>query len=89
VTPRVRLFSTMFAMQLVAYSLMCLNFRAVAQAHYLWSALTDFALATLSYFVIRKIAASNETFAGWAGYSLGGVAGSFAGIWLSVEVLGK
>lgn len=81
-------FIVLFCIQVVSYSLLCINYRAVAQAHYWQSAITDFLIATMSFFVIRKIAKSEDTFHGWAGYALGGVVGSFLGIWLSKLLLG-
>lgn len=79
----------MFAIQIVSYSLLCINFRAVAQAHYFWASLSDFAIATLGYFVIKRLANSDNTLHQWLGYSLGGVAGSLLGIWLSTVILGS
>ena len=48
----------MFAIQVVSYGLLCMNYRAVAQAHYLWASLSDFAIATLGYFVLKHLATS-------------------------------
>lgn len=79
----------MFAIQLSSYTLLCINYRAVAQAHYLWSSLSDFAIATLSYFVIKRIAHGENTLHQWMGYALGGVAGSLLGIYLSKVILGN
>ena len=87
--PKLKEFTTLFVIQVISYSLLCINFRAVAQAHYIQSAITDFIIATLSFFVIRKIAKSEDTFHGWAGYAFGGVVGSFLGIWLSKILLGS
>ena len=86
---KIKEFLVMFFIQVVSYGLVCINYRAVAQAHYLWAALTDFTIATLSYFVIKKIAHSDNTFHQWFGYALGGVVGSLFGIWLSTVILGK
>jgi len=85
---KVKEFLLMFAIQVVSYSLICINYRAVAQAHYTWSALSDFVFASLSYFVIKRIAHSDNTFHQWLGYALGGVAGSILGIYLSTVLLG-
>jgi hypothetical protein len=52
-----------------------------------WSAASDFACATFSFFVIKKIATSDNTFHGWLGYALGGVVGSVLGIWVSKLML--
>ena len=78
----------MLGIQTLSYGLLVINYRAVAQAHYFWSALSDFAIATLSYFVIKRIATSDNTLHQWLGYALGGVVGSLFGIWISKVMLG-
>ena len=82
-------FGLMFIIQVVSYGLLCINYRAVAQAHYLWASLSDFAIATLGYFVIKRLAHSDNTLHQWLGYALGGVVGSLFGIWLSTVILGS
>jgi hypothetical protein len=77
----------LFIIQIANYGLLVINYRSVAQAHYFWSAISDFACATFSFFVIKKIATSDNTFHGWLGYSLGGVVGSVLGIWISKLML--
>jgi hypothetical protein len=72
------------AIQIVLYSILCINFRAVAQAHYHEAALTDFLIASINFFVIRKIAQSTDTLHQWIGYVTGSVIGAYAGIYLSV-----
>lgn len=79
----------MFFIQIVNYSLLCINYRAVAHANYLQSATTDFIIASLSFFVIKKIAHGDDTIHQWLGYALGGVVGSILGIYLSTLMLGK
>jgi len=81
-------FLIMFAIQITSYSLLCINYRAVAQAHYFWASISDFAIATLGYFVIKRIATSDNTLHQWLGYALGGVVGSIFGIYLSTVLLG-
>jgi hypothetical protein len=78
----------MFIIQLVNYSLLVINYRAVAQANYFWSAITDFTIASFSFFVIKKIAKSDDSFHLWLGYALGGLAGSITGIWISLMIHG-
>ena len=78
----------MFLIQIVSYSLLCINFRAVAQAHYFQAAISDFSIATLGYFVIKKLATTDNSLHQWLGYSLGGVVGSILGIYLSKILLG-
>jgi hypothetical protein len=70
--------------QIVLYSILCMNFRAVAGAHYHEAALTDFLIASMNFFVIKKIAQSTDTFYQWVGYVVGSVIGSYIGIYLSV-----
>jgi hypothetical protein len=36
------------------YALLVVNYRAVAQAHYFWSAVSDFIIASFRFFVIKK-----------------------------------
>jgi hypothetical protein len=73
----------LFSIQILSYSLLCINFRAVAQTEYNIAAITDFALASMAFFVIRKIARSEDSFHQWIGYVLGSVAGSYLGIYIS------
>jgi hypothetical protein len=75
---------TLGVIQIVLYSILCINFRAVAEAHYHEAALTDFLVASMNFFVIRKIAQSTDTFHQWVGYVTGSVIGSYVGIYLSV-----
>jgi hypothetical protein len=78
----------LFCVQIVSYGLMVINFRAVAQANYIWSGITDFAIATFSFFIIKKIAKSDDSFHLWLGYALGGLVGSLLGIWISLKIHG-
>lgn len=82
-----REFLVLFVVQCVAYTTLCINYRAVAQADYMHSAVSDFAIASLQFFVIRRISEGKDNFARWAGYACGSVAGSFLGIWVSVTFL--
>ena len=75
---------TLGIVQIVLYSILCINFRAVAQAHYHEAALTDFLVASMNFFIIRKIAQSTDAFHQWVGYVTGSVIGSYIGIYLSV-----
>lgn len=73
----------LFLIQLVSYSFLCMNYRAVAQKEYHIAAITDFVLASMSFFIIRKIARSEDALHQWIGYVLGSVAGSYLGIYIS------
>jgi hypothetical protein len=74
----------LFVIQIASYSILCINFRAVANAQYHQAAVSDFALATMSFFIIRRIARSEDAFHQWLGYVAGSVVGSYLGIYLSV-----
>jgi hypothetical protein len=81
--------SIMFLIQLVNYTLLVVNYRAIAQANYFWSGLTDFTVASFQFFVIKKISKSDDSFHLWLGFSLGGLAGSIVGIWVSMLIHGQ
>jgi hypothetical protein len=74
---------TLFVIQILMYGLLCINYRAVAQTEYNIAAISDFTIASFSFFVIRKIAKSDDAFHQWVGYVAGSVAGSYLGIYLS------
>lgn len=78
----------LFLIQLLNYSIWCVNFRAVADTHYHTAAASDFMLASIQFFVIRRIAQGQDHLHQWAGYALGSVAGSYLGIWISSTFLG-
>jgi uncharacterized membrane protein YfcA len=81
-------FLTLFCIQIVAYTIFCINYRAVAEAHYHTAAISDAGIASLNFFVIRKIAHGQDNVHQWAGYTLGSVVGSYVGIWISTTFLG-
>jgi hypothetical protein len=83
-TIKVKEASMLFLIQVVLYGLLCINYRAVALAHYHDAAGTDFIIASMNFFVIRKIAQSGDAIHQWIGYVLGSVVGSYLGIYLSV-----
>lgn len=76
----------LFFIQVASYSILCINFRAVANADYHEAALTDFMLASMSFFIIRKIARSEDAIHQWLGYVAGSVTGSYLGIFLSTLI---
>ena len=76
--------ATLGIIQIVLYSILCINFRAVAGAHYHEAALTDFLVASMNFFIIRKISQSTDTLHQWIGYVVGSVIGSYTGIYLSI-----
>jgi uncharacterized membrane protein YfcA len=78
----------LFFIQLLNYSVWCVNFRAVADTQYHIAAVSDFMLASIQFFVIRRIAQGQDHWHQWAGYALGSVAGSYLGIWISATFFG-
>jgi hypothetical protein len=78
----------LFGAQMLSFAIITINYRAVAQASYLWSILTDLIVAGLSYFVVRKIAKSKDSIVQWIGFTIGSATGTAIGIWLSKIILG-
>lgn len=80
----------LFGAQMTSFAVISINYRAVAQANYLWSVLTDIVIASLSYFVVRRIAKSNgNSFAQWFGFAFGSAVGTIIGIFVSKIILGN
>lgn len=79
----------LFFAQMLSFAVISINTRAIAQADYFWSVLTDLIVATLSYFVVRKIAKSPNSVCRWAGFAIGSAIGTIIGIWLSKIILGS
>jgi len=76
--------ATLAIIQIVLYGLLCVNYRAIALVHYHEAAISDFLVASMNFFVIRKIAQSSDALHQWIGYVTGSVIGSYLGIYLSV-----
>ena len=79
----------LFFAQMLSFAVISINTRAIAQADYFWSVLTDLIVATLSYFVVRKIAKSPNSAYRWAGFAIGSAIGTIIGIWVSKIILGS
>jgi hypothetical protein len=79
----------LFFAQMLSFAVISINYRAIAQGSYLWSVLTDLVVASLSYFVVRRIAKSKDSICQWAGFALGSAVGTVIGIWLSKIILGQ
>lgn len=76
--------ATLAIIQIVLYCLLCVNYRAIALVHYHEAAIADFLIASMNFFIIRKIAQSSDAMHQWLGYVIGSVIGSYLGIYLSV-----
>ena len=79
----------LFFAQMLSFAIITINYRAVAQASYLWSALTDVVVAGLSYFVVRRIAKSKDSKLQWFGFTIGSAIGTCIGIFISLLLLGS
>jgi len=79
----------LFFAQMISFAIITINYRAVAQASYLWSILTDLIVAGLSYFVVRRIAKSKDSISQWIGFTIGSAIGTVIGIYLSILILGS
>lgn len=73
----------LFAIQTVLYAVLCINMRAVAMKDYEWALVSDFLIATLNFFIIRKISQGGEAMHQWAGYVAGSLVGTALGIRIS------
>jgi hypothetical protein len=80
-------FVTMFIVQLAFYTILCINYRAVAQANILWSVISDFFIASMNFLIIRKIAKSGNSMVLFWGYGFGSAVGSVVGIVVSKMIL--
>ena len=79
----------LFSAQMLSFAIITINYRAVAQASYFWSIITDLIVAGLSYFVVRRIAKAENSVFQWLGFTVGSAVGTTIGIWLSKIVLGS
>ena len=79
----------LFFAQMLSFAIITINYRAVAQASYVWSALTDVVVAGLSYFVVRRIIKSKDSIYQWSGFTLGSAIGTAIGIFISKIILGQ
>lgn len=80
---KIKEFFLFFAIQLILYLLLVLNYRSVSQMNYLATVISDFVIASFNFFVIRKIAKSQDSFHQWLGYAVGGAIGGVLGLWIS------
>lgn len=80
---KVKEFFLFFAIQLTLYLLLVVNYRFVAWVNYPGTIITDFIIASFNFFVVRKIAKSEDSLHQWAGYAAGGAVGGMTGLWIS------
>jgi hypothetical protein len=85
---KIKEFFLFFFIQLVLYFLLVINYRAVSKIDYTGTVITDFIIASFNFFVVRKIAKSEDSFHQWAGYAFGGAIGGLLGLYISKALLG-
>jgi hypothetical protein len=84
---KVKEFFLFFGIQLLMYLLLVINYIAVSKINYGVTVATDFTIASFNFFVVRKIAKSEDSFHQWAGYAFGGALGGVLGLMLSKTFL--
>lgn len=88
-TKKIKEFFLFFTIQLVLYLLLVINYRSVSLVDYVGTVTTDFIIASFNFFVVRKIAKSEDSFHQWAGYAIGGAIGGVLGLYISKVLLGS
>lgn len=83
-----RPFSMLFAAQFVNYGFIAWNYRMIAQAHYGSIFVSDIACASLSWFLIRRVA-KEDSMAGFYGFALGGACGAVVSTVITKMVYGQ
>lgn len=78
----------MFGAMALQYFLATLNIRACAQANYLWTLLSDAAIAANGFLITKKIVESKSKI-GFAAYIVGGMVGSQVGIVITKLLYGQ
>ena len=73
--------------QTVLFAILCVNFRAIAEADYATALISDALVAAMQFFIIRRITQGDEQTHRFAGYVIGSVLGSWLGIWISKTYL--
>lgn len=76
-------FLMFFGMQFILTLLSCFGIKAITNAHYLGAAIISTCNSTLVFWGVKKLVRTENSIAGWAGYTVGSVVGTNFGIWFS------
>jgi hypothetical protein len=79
-----------FVIEVIAFFLVCANFRAIALGLYFWTAVTDMVIV-FNGMLVTKMLFDDEKSRDWvsiAGYTLGGATGSVLSIWVTKHIFG-
>jgi hypothetical protein len=86
----------LFFAQVLLCTIIAINYRAISQAHYLFTALSSMGIAGITYFLIQRISdnhkkrkKSKQIDFAWIGFMLGSVVGDVVGIYFSKLLLGS
>jgi hypothetical protein len=85
--PNLKIFFLFFFVQLVFYFIFTINMRAIAQANYGATIVSDLLIAAITFKVIKKIGEATTNWA-YAGYVAGGAFGSVIAIYLTKLIWG-
>ena len=80
--------ATLFLLQFVQYCVVCVSYRALAQANTTVCVGVDFVYAALQFGVLRKVHQCGDHWTAWLAYALGSAAGTISGIVVSLKILG-
>jgi len=76
--------------QLVLCLIIAVNYRAIAQGNYLVTGISAGTSAIVSFFIVKEISKkSNNPIFSWIGFIIGSILGDFAGIYISILMLGS
>lgn len=78
-----------FGAQMLNFTLITVNYIAIAERNYLWTAVSDLVFTSVNFFIIKKIAESKGQVHEWVAYVAGSIAGSMLGIYIATAILGK
>jgi hypothetical protein len=67
------------------FSVVTINYRAIAQKRYLVTALSDFVIAICGFTLFKLVQASDASYPDMAGYAIGAVLGGLTGIYLTAH----
>lgn len=75
-----KLAAFLFVAQIVAYAVLTYNYRAIAHGDLAGALASDAMNATFSFFVIKRIAKSDDALIPWMGHVLGSLVGTWIGM---------
>jgi hypothetical protein len=76
-------FAVMMIAQFLNYSLAVYSWRMIARDDLAGALMIDAVYTTAQFYIIRRIAQSDDTVWAWLGMTVGGVLGTYAGIMIA------